>query len=124
MLFVKTIRFLWPFLKEMFLGDKTLKEALRSHLGRVLIIALFLISLGLNFVLVPRLLEISYAHVALKRDHVQLQKHYNALLLQRYPNAEPLSLDPMPPPASPASTPSLASDDARKFFDRIRDKEH
>ena len=118
MLAVKAIRFLWPFLKEMFLGGKSLSEALRLHLWRSLFVVLFLASVGANCFVWPRLVEISYSHVELKRK-------YEALRQQCWPNSEPAADAPALTPSAPrASVSDAVSKSAREFFDHIQSKEH
>lgn len=140
MLLFKTLRFLWPFLKEMILGDKTLKEALKTNFWRVLLIVGIIVSIALNFFTIPRLLEISYAHVELKRKH-------SLLIKQCWPNSDPGNLLPEPvapappataPPKAPATpaAPALpappipredavrAYDHTREFFEKLKKQEH
>ena len=69
MLTLKIIGFLFPFIKEMMLGEKTLKEAIKTNKFRVVIIAGILLSIVVNLFAVPRLLAISAQHIELKRKH-------------------------------------------------------
>lgn len=127
MLLFKTLRFLWPFLKEMVLGNKTLKEALKTNFWRVVLLAAIVVSVALNFFTIPRLLEISYAQVELKRKH-------SALLKQCWPNSDPGSTPfPSQPEPQPRSAPvtsatsSQAEQDYQRtkdFFERLRNTEH
>jgi hypothetical protein len=68
---LKILAFLWPFIKEMVLGDKTLREALKDNKKKVLLALMILASIGLNFFTISRLVIIS-------KDHVVLQKKYVA----------------------------------------------
>lgn len=114
MMLIQTIRFLWPFLKEMILGDKSLVEALRYHFGRVLVMAVIVLSIALNFFTIPKLLALSY-------DHVELKRNYAALIKQRYPNTE---VDVVVEPAARAQPNGGEQYRASKeFFERLSNKE-
>jgi hypothetical protein len=94
MFLVKTLAFIWPFLKEMFLGDKTLKEAIKTNKMRVVIAVGILLSIAFNFVALPRLVTLTYDYVNLKRKHDELLK-----------GLPPIAV-PAPPPQAPASAPA------------------
>lgn len=123
MLVLKAIRFFWPFLKEMFLGGKTLREAARLHFGRLLFVLLFLGSIAVNAWLFPRLLDISLQLVELKRSH-------SALLKKCYPNSDPAGSDetePASPAVKPAASQPAADDhynDTLEFFRRLQQREY
>lgn len=68
------LRFLWPFLKEMVLGDKTLTQALRTNKLRLLLLFAIIGSLGMNIWLTPRLFDISTQYIQLKIDHKKLEE--------------------------------------------------
>lgn len=72
MLVFKTISLLWPFLRELFLGRKTLKEALRTHKGRCVAIAIILASFAFNTWSSQKL-------VAISRAYIELEKKYKGL---------------------------------------------
>lgn len=67
------LRFLWPFLKEMFLGDKTLTQALRTNKLRLFLLFAIIGSIGMNIWLTPRLFDISTQFIQLKVDHKKLE---------------------------------------------------
>lgn len=67
----KVLAFIWPFIKEMVLGDKTLKEAIQDNKTKVLFAGIVMLSFALNFFAVTRLVVIS-------KDFVVLQKKYTA----------------------------------------------
>lgn len=120
MLVVKTIRFLWPFLKEMILGDKTVRQALRTNLGRVLLIAVILLSIVANFFTIPRLLEISYAQVELKRRY---EAQSQLCKLPAKPSA-PVLVDSGQTASVPATGASDAQyERAKEFFEHLRASE-
>lgn len=78
MLYIKLVQFAWPFLKEMFLGKKTLQEALRDAKGRLAAVAIVIGSILLNYITVPKLVAISKDYVLLRNKHeeamVELEK--------------------------------------------------
>lgn len=69
MTFIKTIAFIWPFLKEMVLGSKSLSEAMKTNKLRVAFIAMIVLSIGMNFFTVTRLVVVSLDYIKLKREH-------------------------------------------------------
>lgn len=70
---VSLLRLLWPFLKEMFLGDKTVMQAIRTNKTRVLLLFLVLGSFAMNLFVLPRTYEISAQYVELERAHKKLK---------------------------------------------------
>lgn len=72
MLVLRTITLLWPFLRELFLGRKTLREAMRTHKGRCFAIAVILASFAYNTWSTQKLISIS-------RGYVELKQKYNAV---------------------------------------------
>lgn len=66
------LKWLWPFLKEMVLGDKTVGQALRTNKARVLLLILILGSLGMNMLMTPRLVTISAQYIELQKTHKKL----------------------------------------------------
>lgn len=73
MLAWKTITLLWPFLKELFLGKKTLSEALKTNKGRVFLMAAIIGSVAMNLWLVPNIVRISTDYVELKHKYDDLK---------------------------------------------------
>lgn len=63
------LKFIWPFIKELVLGEQTLGQALKTHKLRVLLIALIMGSFVMNVFTVPRLISIS-------ADYIKLEKKY------------------------------------------------
>lgn len=82
MLLIKTLRLLWPFLQEMFLQGKSLQEALRLYFFRVLFIGLFMLSIAVNFLTVPKAVHLSY-------DLVELKHRHAGMIKQCWPNSDP-----------------------------------
>lgn len=73
MLMWRTITLLWPFLKELFLGKKTLREALKTNKGRVFVIMAIIGSVVMNIWLVPNIIRISADYVELKHKYETLR---------------------------------------------------
>jgi hypothetical protein len=71
--FIKILTFLWPFVKELTLGDKTLIEALKTNKKKVFFAALVMLSFAINIFVVPKLVAISNNHVILQREHDALK---------------------------------------------------
>lgn len=88
MLMWRTITLLWPFLKELFLGKKTLREALKTNKGRVLLIGAIIGSVVMNIWLVPNIVRIS-------ADYVELKHKYDDL--KTVPEAPPVVVPPPRP---------------------------
>lgn len=66
------LKFIWPFLKEMVLGDKTVGQALRTNKARLLLLILILGSFGMNIIMTPRLVTISAQYIELDKTHKKL----------------------------------------------------
>lgn len=89
MLIWRTITLLWPFLKELFLGKKTLREALKTNKGRVFIILAIIGSVVMNIWLVPNIVRIS-------ADYVELKHKYDTLKTADTPASAPVAIpDPV-----------------------------
>jgi uncharacterized membrane protein len=100
MLAWKTITLLWPFLKELFLGKKTLREALKTNKGRVFLIMMIIGSVVMNVWLIPNIVRIS-------ADYVDLKHKYDALKTQ---DEQPKATAPAAP-AVPATPPEKVKAD-------------
>lgn len=94
----KLITFLFPFIKEMVLGEKTIREALRTNKMRVFLIGLILLSFFLNIVLVPKLVRISADYVILDRKYKELEEKYTAFQKSSHPVSAPAHEPEKPPP--------------------------
>lgn len=70
----KLITFLFPFVKEMLLGEKTIREALKTNKMRVFLIGLILLSFFLNMTVIPRMIRISADYVLLDRKYKDLEE--------------------------------------------------
>ena len=71
MFFLQLVKSLWPFIKEMSLGDITILEALVNNRKKLLFICLIFGSIGLNITTVNRLLTLSKQYMALNGDYVK-----------------------------------------------------
>lgn len=73
MWFLKLLVFIWPFLKEMVLGEQTLRQAALNNKVRVLVICIIVLSLGLNAFTIPRLVGITQQHLDLVKTHKETE---------------------------------------------------
>ncbi len=124
---MKVLRFLWPFIREMVLGEKTLKQAVKTNKGRVFIIGVIFASFVTNFYIIPKVWSIS-------SDYIELKKNYDALVMRVGPGPvdtvviKPPTVqvpDPVTvkkPPATPAPTapsnPTPAAQTTAQLHDR------
>jgi hypothetical protein len=145
-MWMKIAVFIWPFLKEMILGDRTLKEAVKSNKIRVLTIGIIFLSLALNFFAFPRLVSITKQHLELAKKYKDVQAELESLkakkpppvvssraaepppepLRDSRPVSKPNAVKPTRPtaPKLPASTPHGKPDDdeeerRRKLQERL-----
>ncbi len=70
------ITFLFPFLKEMILGDMPIQEGMKTSKFRVFLLAATVISFIVNLVIVPKIIEVS-------AEYVRLEKKYNEVVAPR-----------------------------------------
>jgi hypothetical protein len=68
----KILTTIWPFIREMFFGNKTMAEIIKDNKFRVLMLALITASMTLNYFLTSRT-------VAISRDYLVLKAEYEAL---------------------------------------------
>ncbi len=73
MSFFKILPFIWPFVKELMLGNKTLAEAFKDNKKKVLMTLIIMLSFALNIFVIPKLITISGQHILLQREHDKLQ---------------------------------------------------
>jgi uncharacterized protein YueI len=65
----KILTFLWPFIKELVLGEKTVRQAIKSNRWKLVLTIVICISFVVNLLAVPRL-------VVMANDYVKLNKKY------------------------------------------------
>lgn len=115
----KLISFLFPFIKEMVLGEKTVRDALKTNKMKVVVLVIIMLSFILNVYFLPKLIRIS-------ADYVRLERKYKALeggekkvsdvptpkpaeqppaVRQEPPKVEADSDKPTPPEPNPPTTP-------------------
>lgn len=141
--FVKILTFLWPFVKELTLGDKTLLEALKTNKKKVFFAAVVMLSFAINIFVVPKLVAISNSHVILQREHDALKAkcdapktspvkggtttHEVVVVPKHEPEKTVETLPPVSPPKDAhKSKPVVPSDRInrlRSTFDEIRKQE-
>lgn len=68
----KILTTIWPFIREMFFGNKTMAEIIKDNKFRVLMLAIITASMTLNYFLTSRT-------VAISRDYLVLKAEYEAL---------------------------------------------
>lgn len=139
MLMWRTVTLLWPFLKELFLGKKTLGEALKTNKGRVFLIFAIVGSFAMNVWLIPNVIRISADYVELK--HRYDAAHTDPIPIMK-PSPAPSSADTktdhvmnalpaqVRSPDTPASVPDTSLkqwndyDHTLRLFDQIEVREH
>lgn len=87
------LKFLWPLIKELVLGEKSFKDALRTNKMRASLIILIFVSIITNFFAIPRIVSIT-------RDHLELVKKYEALTKAPVSGAPPSKTPEIAPPQS------------------------
>lgn len=70
--FFKILAMIWPFVREMFFGNKNLRQILKENKFRVVVLVILTSSMGLNYFLSHRVVLIS-------RDYLELKEKYQAL---------------------------------------------
>lgn len=55
---IKLTMFLWPFVKEIILGDKTLKEAAKHHKKKLVLIFIIFLSIWINFFTIAKIFSV------------------------------------------------------------------
>lgn len=76
MSFFKLLTYIWPFVKELMLGDKTLVEAFKTNKKKVFMTVIIMLSFAINIFIIPKLLTISGQHVILQREHEKLRAQH------------------------------------------------
>jgi hypothetical protein len=71
---LKFITMIFPFIREMILGEKTLLEALKTNKLKVLLLAAIMASFALNVMAIPKLISISDHYVRLRDRAMQMEK--------------------------------------------------
>lgn len=141
-LFVKMMPYLWPFIREMIFGKKSIWSAFRDNKKKVLFAVLVVFSIGLNFVLVPRSVQLSIQYVNLERKYIELQKasstkhptssNVEVKANEKDPNvvSQPTKVADAKPPGKdkketqpPSISDAASSDHIRAQFDKIRQRE-
>jgi hypothetical protein len=69
----KLISLLFPFIKEMVLGEKSLREALKTNKMRVFLVFLIMFSFFCNVFFTPKLIRVSADLVILEKKYKELQ---------------------------------------------------
>ena len=147
---IKILLFIWPFVKEMVLGDKSLRQAMKDNKRKVAIAFFIIASLALNMVTLTRLWTLSAQYLELeKRQSVSVKKKPNVptpvsrthdtqgrppkqqdLVELKEPNRPVIVPDPVPPkkPRLVKSSKSrqqaaLRAKKLKESFDKIKKRE-
>jgi type II secretory pathway component PulC len=73
MLIIKIIQALWPFIKEMVLGDKTVAQVVKNNKSKLLFILLIFSSISLNVFAVPRMVAMAKTYLELVQKHKETE---------------------------------------------------
>jgi hypothetical protein len=65
----KLIAFIFPFIKEMVLGEKTVREALKTNKMKVAVLTLIMLSFFLNIVFIPKFFKVAAEYVMLEKKY-------------------------------------------------------
>ena len=71
---IKLIGFIWPFIKEMVLGDKTVAETVHANKIKTLLLFIGGLSFLLNFIMVQRLVVLGKKHIEQKQQVKKIEK--------------------------------------------------
>lgn len=134
----KILTFLWPFIKELVLGEKTVRQAIRSNRWKLVLTIVICISFVVNLLAVPRL-------VVMANDYVKLNKKYElqttvikdlndkVTKLEIELKSKPTVPKEEPPstvtvhgkrvPKAPKSNVVDTKDSVKNHFDKIKEKE-
>lgn len=74
MFIFKAMSFLWPFMKEMVLGEKTVKESLKNNKFKVLFLIVSIVSVGYSLYITPVLYEITQELLITTKKYEALKK--------------------------------------------------
>lgn len=112
---LKFISMIFPFIRELILGEKTLAQAVKTNKFKVLLIVLIMGSFALNFWITPKVISITDRYVTLRDRYVNLEQENKNLRdnQAKYgrPVVPPVKIEPKPekPPTDdwtePAPTP-------------------
>lgn len=111
----KVVIFIWPFLKEMFLGDQSVREAVENNKIRVLAIGIICLSIALNFFTVPKVVAISKSYMELAKQKEQLEKKLKEkeiCIVRPPPASAPVVVAPRPDYSSTYSVPRRPASNA------------
>lgn len=133
---LKVLAFLWPFLKELVLGKKTVKQAIKTNKWKVFLLCLISTSFVVNLLAVPRLLAIANDYVKLNKKYemqVDLISKSNKKIIELEAQLKASRLSNNGNPNSdtvvirgkrvPKSNLHIEKDSIKKRFDEIKQKE-
>ena len=91
---IKALRFLRPFIREMFIAGKSLKQVVVENKFVVCLIVILVGSMLLNYLSFSKLYEIALAR---REDDGPTEAHRNK------PQEKPVATQPLPPASTPSS---------------------
>jgi len=143
---LKLLQALWPFIKELILGEKTMKEAIKSNKVKIALMILIFSSFIVNMLAVPRLYNVSKQYLDQSRACLEKDVEINALRMaaldrngQPYKKSEmQIALEqtkepPVPPTQPKKRKPTVAKVDdtndervraLREQYNQIKNKEN
>lgn len=90
---IKIFMFIWPFIKEMVLGDRSVRETARDNKLKVLLAFVLAASLVMNIFSVNRLWTLSQQYLDLRKEYAFLDGKYKKLVSgESIPKALPAQL--------------------------------
>ena len=99
MLVFKILTMLWPFIKEMLFGQKTVAQILKEHKGLVVVVVITGLLLMTNMFLMKRIVAISHDYITLQKKYAQLESAQNHPVLVAKPTqvtAKPPAVETLP----------------------------
>jgi hypothetical protein len=122
----KLVAFIFPFIREMILGEKSLREAVKTNKMRVFVIFLIMLSIFMNFFFLPKLVRVSADYVMLEHQYQTLEQQHPSTPVRKTEHVpakeKPAPVPPAPerqvelytPPAQPDTTPPAEEPEPRK----------
>jgi len=88
---IKIFLFIWPFIKEMVLGEKSMREAARDNKMKVLLAIVLSCSLVVNIFSVNRLWTLSQEYLDLRKEHALLDGKYKKIASGEHSPLKPVA---------------------------------
>jgi hypothetical protein len=85
----KILTMLWPFIKEMLFGQKTVRQILQEHRGTVAVMVVIAALLAANLFITNRLVVISHDYLLLQKKYKTLEENQPKTLVVQVPVPTP-----------------------------------